>query len=117
MIAEALKEKQLFAIAVKDVDDLLFNCEFSECVLCVGTMDRRLLYPNLLKRVGGEFAKCADVIYSVLTEFDWRVCYKHETSPCCSSSVSERAHSPTTEWRTRKRTNTGEKEGNSTRTW
>lgn len=25
-IAEALKEKQLFAIAVKDVDDLLFNC-------------------------------------------------------------------------------------------
>ncbi|KAK8824300.1 hypothetical protein WA556_003623, partial [Blastocystis sp. ATCC 50177/Nand II] len=56
-IAEAVEARQLFAVAVEDVRDLLFNC----------TIDRRLIYPNLLKRLGGELAKCADVIYNVLT--------------------------------------------------
>ncbi|OAO14420.1 hypothetical protein AV274_3881 [Blastocystis sp. ATCC 50177/Nand II] len=59
-IAEAVEARQLFAVAVEDVRDLLFNC----------TIDRRLIYPNLLKRLGGELAKCADVIYNVLTRVD-----------------------------------------------
>ena len=55
-----MEARQLFAVAVEDVRDLLFNC----------TIDRRLIYPNLLKRLGGELAKCADVIYNVLTRVD-----------------------------------------------
>ncbi|KAK8821386.1 hypothetical protein WA577_006684 [Blastocystis sp. JDR] len=46
-IAEAVEARQLFAVAVEDVRDLLFNC----------TIDRRLIYPNLLKRLGGEIGE------------------------------------------------------------
>ena len=29
-------------------------------------VDRRTIYPNLLKRLGGELALCADAVYKVI---------------------------------------------------
>ena len=83
-----MEARQLFAVAVEDVRDLLFNCTPDRAVRRAGTIDRRLIYPNLLKRLGGELAKCADVIYNVLTRVDCSVCHKHTTSPCVRSGAA-----------------------------
>ena len=38
-------------------------------------VDRRTIYPNLLKRLGGELALCADALYKVIMGM-WCVCLR-----------------------------------------
>ena len=33
----------------------------------IDTIDRRFIYPQIMKRLGGEYAQCADVVYKVLS--------------------------------------------------
>ncbi|KAK8802259.1 hypothetical protein WA588_005231 [Blastocystis sp. NMH] len=55
-IAKAVKDGELIPVTVESFNGLLFD----------NGVDRRTIYPNLLKRLGGELALCADAVYKVI---------------------------------------------------
>lgn len=52
-IHEWIKSKQYLPVEISSVRDLLFN----------DTINRNEMYPNILKRLGGEYSQCAEAIY------------------------------------------------------
>ena len=52
----------------------------------IDTIDCRFIYPQIMKRLGGEYAQCADVVYKVLSSIYF--CLFKQTLLCYTSLLS-----------------------------